>query len=100
MGETQKKNYVIGSKSLWYRFVVFFRCVGIELGRGKNKVIALTFHPGVLDTDLSRPYHRSVPADHILTADASAEKLIDLMSSASLKDSGRFIDVSGTDIPW
>lgn len=75
-------------------------CVGIELGRGKNKVIALTFHPGVLDTDLSRPYHRSVPADQILTADASAEKLVDLMSSASLKDSGRFIDVSGTDIPW
>jgi len=75
-------------------------CVGIELGRGKNKVIALTFHPGVLDTDLSRPYHRSVPQDQILTADDSAQKLIALMEGATLKDSGRFIDVTGVDIPW
>jgi len=75
-------------------------CVGIELGRGKNKVIALTFHPGVLDTDLSRPYHRSVPQDQILTADQSASQLLALMEGATLKDSGRFIDVSGVDIPW
>jgi len=75
-------------------------CVGIELGRGKNKVISLTFHPGVLDTDLSRPYHRSVPQDQILTAQDSAQKLISLMDKATLKDSGRFIDVSGADIPW
>jgi len=75
-------------------------CVGIELGRGKNKVIALTFHPGVVDTDLSRPYHRSVPQDQILTATDSAHKLVALMEKATLKDSGRFIDVTGVDIPW
>lgn len=75
-------------------------CVGIELGRGKNKVIALTFHPGVVDTDLSRPYHKSVPADQILSASDSANKLVALMEKATLKDSGRFIDVTGVDIPW
>jgi len=75
-------------------------CVGIELGRGKNKVIALTFHPGVVDTDLSRPYHRSVPQDQILSASDSANKLVALMEKATLKDSGRFIDVTGVDIPW
>merc|ERR1719419_940829 len=75
-------------------------CVGIELGRGKNKVIALTFHPGVLDTDLSRPYHKSVPKDEILTPLESAGKLLVLMEQSTVKDSGRFIDVSGADIPW
>ena len=77
-----------------------FSCVGIELGRGKNKVIALTFHPGVLDTDLSRPYHKSVPKDEILTPLESAGKLLVLMEQSTVKDSGRFIDVTGVDIPW
>ncbi|CAH1259165.1 Hypp2183 [Branchiostoma lanceolatum] len=32
--------------------------LSIELGRGRNKVICVSLHPGTVDTELSRPYHK------------------------------------------
>ncbi|XP_023330474.1 uncharacterized protein LOC111702901 [Eurytemora carolleeae] len=32
------------------------KCLSLELGRGKNRVICLSLHPGTTDTDLSKPY--------------------------------------------
>ena len=46
----------------------FFRSLSAELGRGRNKVTCVILNPGVVLTDLSRPYHKSVPKDHLLTS--------------------------------
>lgn len=76
------------------------RCLSIELGRGKNKVICLALHPGVLDTDLSRPYHKNMAKDHIMSAEKGAADLLSLLDGATLKDSGKFMDHTGWTIPW
>ena len=70
------------------------------LGRGKNKVTCILLNPGVVETELSRPYHKSVPKDHLLSADVAAAKLFKIIDSCSFKNTGSFYDVDGTRLPF
>ena len=70
-----------------------------ELGRGKNKVTCLLLNPGVVETDLSRPYHKSVPKDHLLSSEQAAEKLFNIMDRCTFKETGNFYDVDGSLLP-
>lgn len=76
------------------------RSLSIELGRGKNKVTCLLLNPGVVETDLSRPYHKSVPKDHLLSADKAAQMLMSIMDRTSNKETGYFYDVDGKILPF
>ena len=82
------------------QFHEFFRSLSVELGRGRNKVTCLILNPGVVLTDLSRPYHKSVPKDHLLTADQAAEKLMQIIDKTSNNETGHFYDVDGTRLPF
>ncbi|KAL4232315.1 hypothetical protein ACF0H5_009886 [Mactra antiquata] len=62
--------------------------LSIELGRGKNKVICVSLHPGTVDTDLSRPYHKNVKT--LFSTEESVSKLLNVIDSLSLNDSGKF----------
>ena len=55
-----------------------------ELGRGKNKVTCLLLNPGVVETDLSRPYHKSVPKDHLFSPEQAAEKLFGIIDDCTI----------------
>lgn len=76
------------------------KSLSVELGRGKNKVTCLILNPGVVLTDLSRPYHKSVPKDHLLTPDQAAEKLMNIIDKSSNSETGHFYDVDGTRLPF
>ncbi|TRY80130.1 hypothetical protein TCAL_08956 [Tigriopus californicus] len=76
------------------------RNLAVEFGRGKNQIICLALHPGTVDTDISRPYHKNVPKDQLFSVEHSVKQLLDLVDNATLKDSGRYMDYSGTDIPF
>jgi len=80
--------------------IPFLRSLSVELGRGKNKVVCLLLNPGVVETDLSRPYHKSVPKDHLLSAEKSAELLMSIIDRSSVKESGHFYDVDGVALPF
>lgn len=56
-------------------------------------IIALVLHPGWVKTDMGG-------ANAEISASESAHKLIRLMESVTIKDSGRFFDIDGTVIPW
>jgi hypothetical protein len=53
-----------------------------------------------VDTDLSRPFQRSVPAQSLLSADTSAKRLLDVIDSLSPEESGGFYAYDGSRIPW
>ncbi len=76
------------------------KSLSIELGRGKNKVSCLLLNPGVVETDLSRPYHKSVPKDHLLSPDKAAQMLMSIIDRTTVKESGNFYDVDGTLLPF
>ena len=79
---------------------MFTRNIAIELGRRNKKLVCVGLHPGTVDTDLSRPFQRSVPAQSLLSADTSAKRLLDVIDSLSPEESGGFYAYDGSRIPW
>ena len=79
---------------------MFTRNIAIELGRRNKKLVCVGLHPGTVDTDLSRPFRRSVPAQSLLSADTSAKRLLDVIDSLSPEESGGFYAYDGSRIPW
>jgi NAD(P)-dependent dehydrogenase (short-subunit alcohol dehydrogenase family) len=59
----------------------------------KDKIISLSFHPGILATDMTAGKGQVQP----IAAAATVEKLI---SGATLQHSGKFLDYSGKELPW
>ncbi|KAM9327303.1 C-signal-like [Gastrophryne carolinensis] len=76
------------------------RNLSIELGRGKNKVICVCLHPGTVDTDLSRPYHKNVPKDKLFSPELSVSHLMKLIDGLTLDKTGHFYSWNGGEIPW
>jgi len=76
------------------------RNLSVEFGRGKNKLVCLVLHPGTTDTDLSRPYHKGVPKDKLFTPEFSVKHMMEIIDSAGVEDSGRYVAWDGSDIPF
>lgn len=74
--------------------------LALELARGKKRVICLSLHPGTVDTDLSRPYHKGVKPGKLFTSEYSVSKLLEIVDGASMDDTGRYLAWDGQDIPF
>lgn len=72
--------------------------LSIELGRGRNKVICVALHPGTVDTDLSRPYHKNVKT--LFSAEQSVQKLLSIIDSLTIQDSGKFFTYDREPLPF
>ena len=79
---------------------MFTRNLAIELGRRAPNLICLALHPGTVDTGLSRPFQRSVPAERLFDPKRAADQLLSLIDSCGPGDSGRFLAWDGQPIPW
>jgi NAD(P)-dependent dehydrogenase (short-subunit alcohol dehydrogenase family) len=79
---------------------MFTRNLAIELGRRAPNVICLALHPGTVDTELSRPFQRNVPAERLFDAKRAADQLLGVIDSCTRDDSGRFLAWDGQPIPW
>jgi len=56
-------------------------------------VISVALHPGWVKTEMGG-------ANAEISARECVEQIFTNLSSLTIKDSGRFIDIDGTDIPW
>ena len=70
------------------------------MGRGRNKVVCLSLHPGTVDTALSRPYHKNVPAERLFSVERSVSDLLKVVDAAGAGDTGRYVDFAGKDIAF
>lgn len=76
------------------------RTLSIELARKRPKAIIVALHPGTVDTGMSKPFQRNVPADRLFTPAVSAEHLWRVMNGLTPADSGGFFDWKGEPVPW
>lgn len=76
------------------------RTAAIELARSKPRAKCITLHPGTVDTDMSRPFQRNVPAEQLFTPQQSAAYLLRVMNDVSPEESGMCLDWSGSPIPF
>lgn len=76
------------------------RTLSIELKRKKPQAIAVALHPGTVDTRMSQPFQRNVPAGKLFTPSYSAERLWAVIDALGSDDSGGFFDWKGEPVPW
>ncbi len=67
---------------------MLIRTMAIELKRTRPQAILVGLHPGTVDTDLSKPFQRSVPEGRLFTPHESAERLLAVVDGLGLEDSG------------
>lgn len=70
----------------------------IEIGRRNKNAIIVGLHPGTVDTDLSKPFHKNVPVEQLLTPHQSVEKLLKVLASLTSAQSGKCFAWNGQEI--
>ncbi len=76
------------------------KTLAIELARRNPQAIVLALHPGTTETRLSEPFRQNVAPSKLFTPAFVAERLLDIMTTATPSDSGKFIGWDGQQIPW
>lgn len=61
----------------------------IEMGRRNKNAIIVGLHPGTVDTELSRPFHKNIPLEQLLTPHESVTKLLEVLASLTPAESGK-----------
>lgn len=78
----------------------FVRTVANEWRHRLPRAVAVTIHPGTTDTSLSRPFQRNVNPGKLYSPERSAERILNVLDALTERDSGRFLNWDGRDIPW
>ena len=77
------------------------RNAAIEFSRKKHPIIAMCVHPGTVDTKLSEPFKKNVPADKLFTPEYAVTRLLEVIGDANLEQSsGNLFDYAGEKIQW
>ena len=77
-----------------------FKSLSIEWARKYPKAIITLLHPGTVNTNLSKPFHKFVPKDKLFSPQKTSSYLIDILRHQNPSDSGKFIAWDGKEIPW
>lgn len=75
------------------------RNYAIEQARRNEGFIAVSLHPGTVDTGLSKPFQGNVPDKKLFTSAQSAGYLLDVIGKLKPDDSGKAFDWAGEEIP-
>ena len=58
------------------------KTISVEFARKKDPVASILLDPGTVDTDLSRPFERNVPANYkLFTKELSMQKLLNIINN-------------------
>ena len=72
----------------------------IELKRRSPQSIVFAYHPGTIDTALSKPFNGRTPREKLFTPEQSARYFFDLLSSLTRDKSGGFFAWDGQEIEF
>ena len=76
------------------------KSLSIEWARKFPKATITILHPGTVDTNLSKPFHKFVPEGKLFSADKASKYLIEVLMSQSPSNTGKFFAWDGSEIPW
>ncbi|MEL8055141.1 MAG: SDR family NAD(P)-dependent oxidoreductase [Pseudomonadota bacterium] len=78
---------------------MLIRNYAIEQKRRNEDFIAVSLHPGTVDTDLSKPFQKNVPDKQLFTPQQSADYLLNVIDGLTPEQSGKAFDWAGKEIP-
>ncbi|MDD7805169.1 MAG: SDR family NAD(P)-dependent oxidoreductase [Endozoicomonas sp. (ex Botrylloides leachii)] len=70
----------------------------IEVGRRNKKAIVIGFHPGTVDSALSRPFQGNIANGKLFTPEYSAERLLIIMENISPAQTGKCFAWDGKEV--
>jgi len=76
------------------------KTISIEWQRTRPNMAIVAYHPGTVDSELSKPFQSRVPAEKLFTPTFAAQKLLALITNLSAADSGRFFAWDGSEMAW
>ena len=79
---------------------MMMKCAAIEVRRLNKQAKLVAYHPGTVDSPLSKPFQRSVPEGKLFTPAFSAEQLIDILNLLEPDGELAYLDWAGKTIPW
>lgn len=79
---------------------MMLKCTALELRRVNPKAKVLAYHPGTVDTPLSRPFQASVASEKLFTPQRAAQALDEVMAGLSIDGELSYLDWQGKEIPW
>jgi NAD(P)-dependent dehydrogenase (short-subunit alcohol dehydrogenase family) len=79
---------------------MLIKTLSVELSRKNPYAIAITLHPGTVNTKLSKPFQSRVPVQQLLTPEYSAAKLLEVINSLTVIDTGDFFAWDGAKISF
>lgn len=77
---------------------MFIKTAAIEYSRKNKQGILLGLHPGTVDTELSKPFQKSVPKDKLFSPEQSALYLWGVLQKATAEQTGRLYDWQNKEI--
>ncbi|WP_045525645.1 SDR family NAD(P)-dependent oxidoreductase [Aeromonas hydrophila] len=79
---------------------MLLKCAAIELARRAPGVKLLAFHPGSVDTQLSRQFHGNLAAGSLHSPQQAAAHLVTLMARLTADGELSYLDWRGEPIEW
>ena len=79
---------------------MMMKCAAIEIRRLNKQAKLVAYHPGTVDSPLSKPFQRSVPEGKLFTPEFSATQLIDILDRSEPDGELAYLDWAGETIPW
>lgn len=78
----------------------FIRTMANECRLKYPRAAIVAIHPGTTDTGLSRPFQKNVDPSKLYSPDTTARRLLDVLEGIDERQSGRFLNWNGREIPW
>ena len=73
--------------------------LAIELARTHKQAVAVSLHPGTVDTALSEPFQANLPEGQLTRPDHAARNLLAVIDGLTPEDSGHQFDWRGARVP-
>lgn len=72
----------------------------IECQRRSKNICLISYHPGTVETELSKPFRSNVPKGKLFTADFTVTQLLKIIPNLIAEKGPHYIDWQGRMIPW
>lgn len=72
----------------------------VEYQRRAKNVELVSYHPGTVDTKLSKPFQANVSQDKLFTPEFTASQLLSHLKTLDIEDAPHYIDWDNKTIPW
>ena len=79
---------------------MMLKCTALELRRVNPKAKVLAYHPGTVDTPLSKPFQASVAPEKLFPPQRAAQALDEVMAGLTIDGELSYLDWQGEEIPW